>query len=724
MSANGIYGLSGSGLDIESMVKVGMMSRQNRLDKMQQTYTKNEWKKDDLLEVYNKLQEYNVSTLSTYTKSYNTNARTATSSNPLITVEANSDAPAMNHTIIVNKTATNAYFVGTKKLTRVANTSADDLNKFKSITLDTDGDGTTDTSMESTTISFTIDDGTGNGYTPAKFATATYSSTSAFLSTDTATFKNFLQSAYDALTTDSAIKNTFTALSFDVTDGTLDNDGDPNTGIANITYGDLYTLLQKDGATVQDFVNLLNDKIQDDSSVGVTVAYDETKGLTFTNNSSATDATVTVAVNEGNGGTNGAGHIILKSLYDADANHDGLSTDTIIDGSISYSLSLESTDPDTGFLAGGTPAQISGEKTISLEVDSSTSFYDLISKVNGKGTNIRMTYDSYQDKFSIYNMKTGSENSINIIANNAETAALFDAMGLKDTKSSVVTDFTEDQIVTVQGTDAEVLVDGDKYTKIKSNDLPVNGVTYHFGNVTQAGTTAVVTVTQDVEKIVDNVKSFVESYNKLLGELTDMYDEAPNSSYAPLTDAQKAEMTEDQIKKWEEKAKAGMLYHDRTLGKIINDMKSTLMTQIDGPNYEDYKYDSIYTIGISTKGIKGQIQLDEEKLRAALTDDPDSVYKVLSAIDIANTKNNGIAQRLGDVMTDALKSVKNVSGTSKDNSDDSQLSTLLRNLQTKMSSFQSMMNAFEESLYKKYDAMESTLAMLGSQLNYVTGMFS
>jgi len=34
MGVNGIYGLSGSGLDIESMVKVGMMGKQNEYDRM------------------------------------------------------------------------------------------------------------------------------------------------------------------------------------------------------------------------------------------------------------------------------------------------------------------------------------------------------------------------------------------------------------------------------------------------------------------------------------------------------------------------------------------------------------------------------------------------------------------------------------------------------------------------------------------------------------------
>ena len=34
MGVNGIYGLSGSGLDVQSLVKAGMLTKQNEYDKM------------------------------------------------------------------------------------------------------------------------------------------------------------------------------------------------------------------------------------------------------------------------------------------------------------------------------------------------------------------------------------------------------------------------------------------------------------------------------------------------------------------------------------------------------------------------------------------------------------------------------------------------------------------------------------------------------------------
>ena len=51
-------------------------------------------------------------------------------------------------------------------------------------------------------------------------------------------------------------------------------------------------------------------------------------------------------------------------------------------------------------------------------------------------------------------------------------------------------------------------------------------------------------------------------------KLYEWYDEKPNSDYKPLTSTQKEGMKDEQIEKWEEKAKAGLLYHDKTLYSI------------------------------------------------------------------------------------------------------------------------------------------------------------
>ena len=55
MSVRGIYGLSGSGIDVESMVKAGMLTKQNEYDKMYKTETKNEWIKSAYSDLYSSI---------------------------------------------------------------------------------------------------------------------------------------------------------------------------------------------------------------------------------------------------------------------------------------------------------------------------------------------------------------------------------------------------------------------------------------------------------------------------------------------------------------------------------------------------------------------------------------------------------------------------------------------------------------------------------------------
>ena len=268
------------------------------------------------------------------------------------------------------------------------------------------------------------------------------------------------------------------------------------------------------------------------------------------------------------------------------------------------------------------------------------------------------------------------------------------------------------------GTDGSIKIDGVSYTTT-DNTKTVNGITYTAVDTTSSA--AIVSVTQDTDAIIDKVKSFITDYNTLLADLYKKYDEKPNTDYKPLTQSQKDQMKDEQIEKWEEKAKAGLLYHDQTLGKIIQNMRNAIA---EGVELEDGSTVSVFSLGISTTGLKGQLVLDEDKLKKALANDSDIVYNVFAKLDsndLDNAATSGVAQRLGDILVNANKQIKTRAGSSSDITEDSDLNTLLRNLQTRMSNFKKMMSSFEDALYKKYDAMESTLAKLGTQLNYIMG---
>ena len=61
------------------------------------------------------------------------------------------------------------------------------------------------------------------------------------------------------------------------------------------------------------------------------------------------------------------------------------------------------------------------------------------------------------------------------------------------------------------------------------------------------------TVEQDYQSTVDKVKDFVNSYNELIDKLQTKNTEEVYYKYPPLTEAQREEMDDDEIKEWQGK---------------------------------------------------------------------------------------------------------------------------------------------------------------------------
>ena len=109
--AKGIYGLSGSGLDVESLVKVGMMSHQKKYDRIYKKEVETEWRKEAYANIYDKTNTFK-SRMSDYRLSAQTKPMTTTSSNAdAVTATANANAGVMAHSVEVTQAATNAYLM-------------------------------------------------------------------------------------------------------------------------------------------------------------------------------------------------------------------------------------------------------------------------------------------------------------------------------------------------------------------------------------------------------------------------------------------------------------------------------------------------------------------------------------------------------------------------------------------------------------------------------------
>ena len=346
---------------------------------------------------------------------------------------------------------------------------------------------------------------------------------------------------------------------------------------------------------------------------------------------------------------------------------------------------------------------------------------------DGESLGLSASYDATNDAFTIYNKDSGSANKIIIKPLDDKAAKLMNNLNLHSVEGGTMEKdaktFTEDTATAVEGKDASVTIDGRKYDKLTSNKITVSNVTYSFQSV---GSSATLTVTQDTDKIIENVKKFVEDYNKMLDALNEKYYEEKYKDYDVLTQTQEKGMTKEQIDKWNEKAKSGLLNHNQTIGKMISEMREAIYTPVESV---DSKYNTMMSIGVSSSTDRGHLTLDEEKLKKALAADPDCVYQLLTSSGEKVDKNGktytdygseGVAQRIGDKVMDVLKEMKDYAGTSTED-DSSTLGNLIRDMKTKMSNFKVMMSAYENMLYKKYDAMETAIQRLTYQSGYITG---
>ena len=341
--------------------------------------------------------------------------------------------------------------------------------------------------------------------------------------------------------------------------------------------------------------------------------------------------------------------------------------------------------------------------------------------------NITASYDAVSDAFSIVNTKSGSDNKVSLSVDTgagsaADTTTLLNNLKLGQVSGGSISaplSFTmagTTSTLSVAGTNASVKVDGRTYTDLQDNKLQVNGVTYTFKKETPAGTTAQVTIAQDQEKLVENVKKFVEDYNKLLDDLHGRYNNNKYPDYEVLTKDQEASMSHEQVEKWNERAKSGLLYRDGYLRSIISDMRDAVTNRVgSAPG----RYNNLAAIGITSKDQSGHLKLDENKLRTAISAEPDAVNQIFSHTDDDdNYGDNGVATRLAERLGKRMESLKSHAGMTANKSDRSELGKLIENYEKQMSDFKQLMSSFENQLYKKYNAMEEAISKLSTQFGF------
>ncbi len=362
------------------------------------------------------------------------------------------------------------------------------------------------------------------------------------------------------------------------------------------------------------------------------------------------------------------------------------------------------------------------EKPYELPISEDDTLDSIITKIN-KDSGVTAFFDNKTQRISFTAKNTGGiEGAPEIIlSDDGDSPNKFfnNILGINSNNDLAAKPREDGTVFGTAGTNADITYNGLNITR-SSNTFTVNGVEFTAKKVT---TEAVIfSSTPDVDGILDTITQFVNKYNELVEKIRTKTTETKYRDYQPLTDAQKKDMSEDEIEKWDKLAKSGTLKNDSILNNVLTKMRSNFSSPVSGTS----TYSQLSQIGISTTANYldgGKLTIDEDKLRAAISADPNAVYELFQK-DGATSSDQGIARRLRASLKTAMTDITDKAGKTTSVNNTFTLGKLLNNYSNQITRFEDKLKSLENRYWARFTAMETAINKANSQSAYLTNMFS
>ena len=258
---------------------------------------------------------------------------------------------------------------------------------------------------------------------------------------------------------------------------------------------------------------------------------------------------------------------------------------------------------------------------------------------------------------------------------------------------------------------------------VDENGKPVKGEDGKY-QVEDAKESVTFKTSTDSDKIVDAIKTMIEDYNTMMAEIKSAYMTMPYqkssgsfANYEPLTDEEMEGMSESAIARYEEKAKQGILFGDRTLSTLYTKMNQAFSFN----NKADV--DTLKAMGITVSysasdGVQA-VTLDEEKLRAMLDSDPDRVANLF-------TKTDGVMDRMKTQLDNYAKTTGEPKGIliQQAGSPLSSLSLMNNNWQKEIDNYTKQIERWQNKLQSQVERYTSQFARLEQLINQMNSQSS
>lgn len=263
-------------------------------------------------------------------------------------------------------------------------------------------------------------------------------------------------------------------------------------------------------------------------------------------------------------------------------------------------------------------------------------------------------------------------------------------------------------------------------TKALENALAAQTAT---GNDTSPAVAAIgVTSTTDTVAIKDRIKEFVTTYNEMLDTLNGLLKEKKYRDFPPLTSEQREDMSENEQKLWDEKAKSGLLRGDSLIRESLSKMRSQFVGSVSGLG--DKTMDALAEIGITTSDKlteHGKLVINEKKLDEALEKDPQQVVELFTKTGEVKTtydpdkKRNvtedsrGLTQRLRAEISTLTKNIEKKAGREGSTDQSYNIGRNIVQADDRIKSLQVKLQNIEARYWKQFGAMESAINKANQQ---------
>ncbi|MFA5523949.1 MAG: flagellar filament capping protein FliD [Tissierellales bacterium] len=379
----------------------------------------------------------------------------------------------------------------------------------------------------------------------------------------------------------------------------------------------------------------------------------------------------------------------------------------------------------------------------------------IVKTINASDAGVQASYDASIGRFFIQTKATGEEASLSFEGTSVKGKEFIDALKLNvtggnksfaydpgDLSKSIV-----DEVGAFTGTNALIDFNGALGIEKSSNQFTINGINLDIRQADPASKISI-KVDTDTDAVYDKIKGFVDKYNELMDKMGKLIGEKQYRDYRPLSAEQKESMKEKEIELWEEKAKSGLVRNDSMITSIMQNVRGSLYQSVTG--LENSPFNALYQLGIETEkysagSIGGKLEINEDKLRKAISEDVNGVLEVLFSEADTTTKNGktvpvknsgGVVTRVFNNIIDGMNDILGKAGPGEDanlyrsintrlmldfvteHSSISMLDKDLIDMDKRINDLNVMLLTKEDRYYRQFSTMEKFVSQMNSQGNW------